>query len=113
MTRLIIIGRSTTLDRIGTTVTALLLAAAPARLLAGALAAAAGGGGTGASGFNQIASYINTVSSYFLILGGPLAFLGLVAAGIMLISGNPMAPRIGIGVLIGVVVLLAAKGLAA
>jgi hypothetical protein len=82
-------------------------------LAAAALQNAAGGGGGGGGGFATLTRYLDRLASYLIPVGGAGAVLGLIAGGFMFMGGNPGAQRVLGYVAVGVVIVLASKGLAA
>jgi hypothetical protein len=77
-----------------------------------ALKNAAGGGG-GGGGFARLTRYLDRLATYLIPVGGAGAVLGLIAGGFMFMGGNPAAQRVLGYVAVGVVIVLASKGLAA
>ena len=77
-----------------------------------ALRNAAGGGG-GGGGFATLTRYLDRLASYLIPVGGAGAVLGLIAGGFMFMAGNPGAQKVLGYVAVGVVIVLASKGLAA
>ena len=78
-----------------------------------ALKNAAGGGGGGGGGFATLTRYLDRLASYLIPVGGAGAVLGLIAGGFMFMAGNPGAQKVLGYVAVGVVIVLASKGLAA
>jgi len=78
-----------------------------------ALRNAAGGGGGGGGGFGALTRYLDRLASLLIPVGGAGAVLGLIAGGFMFMAGNPGAQRVLGYVALGVVIVLASKGLAA
>jgi type IV secretory pathway VirB2 component (pilin) len=78
-----------------------------------ALRNAAGGGSGGGGGFATLTRYLDLLASYLIPVGGAGAVLGLIAGGFMFMAGNPGAQRVLGYVAVGVVIVLASKGLAA
>ena len=77
-----------------------------------ALKNAAGGGG-GGGGFATLVRYLDRLATFLIPVGGAGAVLGLIAGGFMFMAGNPGAQRVLGYVAVGVVIVLASKGLAA
>lgn len=77
-----------------------------------ALRNAAGGGG-GGGGFATLTRYLDRLASYLIPVGGAGAVLGLIAGGFMFMAGNPGAQKVLGYVAVGVVIVLASRGLAA
>jgi type IV secretory pathway VirB2 component (pilin) len=90
----------------------LVLALAVPELADGALKNAAGGG-NGGGGFAALTRYLDRLASYLIPVGGAGAVLGLIAGGFMFMAGNPGAQKVLGYVAVGVVIVLASKGLAA
>jgi type IV secretory pathway VirB2 component (pilin) len=78
-----------------------------------ALRNAAGGGGDGGGGFATLTRYLDRLASFLIPVGAAGAVLGLIAGGFMFMAGNPGAQRVLGYVAVGVVIVLASKGLAA
>lgn len=77
-----------------------------------ALRRAAGGGG-GGGGFAALTRYLDQVASYLIPVGAAGATLGFIAGGAQYLSGNPAGIKTLGYVAVGVVIVLASKGLAA
>jgi len=77
-----------------------------------ALRKAAGGGSSG-GGFADLTKYLDTIAGYLIPVGGSLAVIGLIYGGSLLMTGSPYAGRTLVYVVVGVVIVLASKGLAA
>jgi type IV secretory pathway VirB2 component (pilin) len=90
----------------------LVLALALPELAEAALKNAAGGG-NGGGGFAALTRYLDRLASYLIPVGGAGAVLGLIAGGFMFIGGNPGAQKLLGYVAVGVVIVLASRGLAA
>lgn len=73
----------------------------------------AAGGGRGGGGFAALTRYLDRLATYLIPVGGAGAVLGLIAGGFMFMAGNPGAQRVLGYVAIGLVIVLASKGLAA
>jgi type IV secretory pathway VirB2 component (pilin) len=73
----------------------------------------AAGGGDGGGGFGVLTRYLDRLASFLIPVGGAGAVLGLIAGGFMFMAGNPGAQRVLGYVALGVVIVLASKGLAA
>jgi hypothetical protein len=110
---------STTTNRSGLQLAGVFLVAVVVAALAfpelagAALKNAAGGGGGGGGGFSALIRYLDRLASYLIPVGAAAAVLGLIAGGFMFIAGNPGAQRVLGYVALGVVIVLASKGLAA
>lgn len=89
----------------------LAIAAAP-EVAEAALKNAAGGGG-GGGGFRAVTRYLDKLASFLIPVGAALAVLGVIYGGVMFMSGNPAAGKVLGYVAMGVVIVLASKGLAA
>jgi uncharacterized membrane protein len=92
---------------------ALAVALVAPELADAALRNAAGGGGRGGGGFADLTRYLDRLASFLIPVGGAGAVLGLIAGGFMFMGGNPRAARVLGYVAVGVVIVLASKGLAA
>ena len=90
----------------------LVLALALPELAEAALKNAAGGG-NGGGGFAALTRYLDRLASYLIPVGGAGAVLGLIAGGFMFMAGNPGAQKVLGYVAVGVVIVIASKGLAA
>jgi type IV secretory pathway VirB2 component (pilin) len=95
-----------------TVIAALALALALPEVADAALKNAAGGG-SGGGGFADLTRYLDRLATYLIPVGGAFAVLGLIAGGFMFMGGNPGAQRVLGYVALGVVIVLASKGLAA
>ena len=73
----------------------------------------AAGAGEGEGGFRRLTSYLDRLASFLIPVGGAAAVLGLIAGGFMFMAGNPAAQRVLGFVALGVVIVLASKGIAA
>jgi type IV secretory pathway VirB2 component (pilin) len=73
----------------------------------------AAGGGRGGGGFAALTRYLDRVASYLIPVGSAAAVLGLIIGGLMFMGGNPAAQKTLGYVALGVVIVLASKGLAA
>ncbi|MGH2942063.1 MAG: hypothetical protein ACRDLN_04725 [Solirubrobacteraceae bacterium] len=90
--------------------------------LAAAVAASAGpmaalrtaaGGTSGTNGFADVSRFLDNLATYLIWLAIPLGALGLIAAGGMLISGNPSGTTLMVRTAMGVGIVLLAKGIMA
>ena len=81
--------------------------------LADAALRSAAGGSKGAGGFAQLTRYLDKLSSYLIPVGASVAVIGLIGGGVMFMFGNPQATRTLGYVALGLVIVLASKGLAA
>ena len=77
-----------------------------------ALKNAAGGGG-GGGGFAALTRYLDRLASFLIPVGAAASVLGLISGGVMFMFGNPAATKVLGYVALGVVIVLASKGLAA
>jgi type IV secretory pathway VirB2 component (pilin) len=91
---------------------ALVVSLALPELADAALRNAAGGGNAG-GGFATLTRYLDRLATYLIPVGGAGAVLGLIAGGFMFMAGNPGAQKVLGYVAVGVVIVLASKGLAA
>lgn len=73
----------------------------------------AAGGADGGGGFAALTRYLDRLATYLIPVGAAGAVLGLIAGGFMFMAGNPGAQRVLGYVAVGVVIVLASKGLAA
>lgn len=78
-----------------------------------ALRAAAGGGSSGSGGFASLGNFMDKITTYLIWLAVPVAGLGVVAGGGMLLAGSPRATRVLGAVVIGFAIVVSAKGLVA
>jgi type IV secretory pathway VirB2 component (pilin) len=97
----------------GACVAGVLLASFAVPDLAEAALRNAAGGTSGGGGFATLTRYLDRLASYLIPVGGAGAVLGLIAGGFMFMAGNPGAQRVLGYVAVGVVIVLASKGLAA
>ena len=67
------------------------------------------GGGTIA----QVSDYVDKISSFLVWLAIPGATLGILVAGGMFMVGNRKAAQVGAGVIVGLIVVVCSKGIAA
>ena len=88
------------------------LAAGP-KLVAAALETAAGGAGKGSGGFTGFVSFLDNVATYLVFVGAAAGVLGLIASGGMLIAGSPEGGKWLTRTVIGVGIVLLAKGIMA
>lgn len=73
----------------------------------------AAGGAHGGGGFNALTRYLDQLASYLIPVGVAGATLGVMVGGAQYISGNPAGVRTLGYVAVGVVIILASKGLVA
>jgi hypothetical protein len=78
----------------------------------GALRTAAGGT-SGANGFADVSRFLDNLATYVIYLAIPAGALALIAAGGMLIGGNPSGTTWLARTAIGVGIVLLAKGIMA
>jgi hypothetical protein len=79
---------------------------------AGKEATAQGGAdGNAGGGFSDLFAFLNTLTTYLIYLGGAFGTLGFVRAGVEYVSGNPNAGRTAAGTVVGLVLVLLAKGI--
>jgi hypothetical protein len=76
-----------------------------------ALKTAAGGNPDGTNGFANVSRFLDNLATYVMWLAIPLGALGLIAAGGMLIGGNPDGSSMLAKTAVGVGVVLLAKGI--
>jgi len=90
----------------------LLLSLSVPELAAAALKNAAGGA-QGGGGFAALTRYLDRLASFLIPVGAAGSVLGLIWGGVMFMFGNPSAAKVLGYVALGVVIVLASKGLAA
>jgi hypothetical protein len=73
----------------------------------------AAGGTSGTNGFADVSKFLDNLATYVTYLAIPLGVLALIAAGGMLISGNPEGTSWLAKTAIGVGIVLLAKGIMA
>lgn len=73
----------------------------------------AAGGTSGTNGFHELSSFLDKLASYVIYLAIPAGALGLIAAGGMLMAGNPNGSSWLAKVAAGVGIVLLAKGIMA
>jgi TrbC/VIRB2 pilin len=73
----------------------------------------AAGGTSGSNGFAEVSRFLDNLATYLIWLAIPLGALGLIAAGGMLISGNPSGTTLMVRTAMGVGIVLLAKGIMA
>jgi hypothetical protein len=79
---------------------------------AGKEATAQGGSdGNAGGGFSDLFTFLNTLATYLVYLGGALGTLGFIRAGVEYYSGSPAAGRTLGGTVVGLVLVLLAKGI--
>jgi hypothetical protein len=71
----------------------------------------AAGGTSGTNGFADVAKFLDTLCTYVIFLAIPAGVLGLIAAGGMLISGNPEGQSWLARTAVGVGIVLLSKGI--
>ena len=106
-------NRSQSLPAVGVTIAAALALTLALPEIADAALKNAAGGGNGGGGFAALTRYLDRLASYLVPVGSAAAVLGLIAGGFMFMGGNPGAQRVLGYVALGVVIVLASKGLAA
>lgn len=102
------LGHLTRLAR-GLTLAVIVAACAP---LMSALRTAAGGT-SGANGFADVSRFLDNLATYVIYLAIPAGALALIAAGGMLIGGNPSGTTWLARTAVGVGIVLLAKGIMA
>jgi hypothetical protein len=73
----------------------------------------AAGGVSGTNGFANVSAFLDHLATYVIYLAIPAGALGLIAAGGMLMAGNPAGSSTLAKVAVGVGVVLLAKGIMA
>ncbi|HZA18957.1 MAG TPA: TrbC/VirB2 family protein [Pseudonocardiaceae bacterium] len=71
----------------------------------------AAGGTSGRNGFAEVSEFLDTLATYVIYLAIPAGALAIIAAGGMLISGNPEGTSWLARTAVGVGVVLLAKGI--
>lgn len=71
----------------------------------------AAGGVSGTNGFADVSKFLDNLATYVMWLALPAGTLGLIAAGGMLISGNPDGSSWLAKTAVGVGIVLLAKGI--
>jgi hypothetical protein len=71
----------------------------------------AAGGTSGTNGFADVSKFLDNLATYVIYLAIPAGALGLIAAGGMLIAGNPDGTTWLVRTAVGVGVVLLAKGI--
>jgi hypothetical protein len=73
----------------------------------------AAGGTSGQNGFADVSKFLDNLATYVIYLAIPAGALGLIAAGGMLIAGNPDGTTWLARTAVGVGIVLLAKGIMA
>jgi hypothetical protein len=73
----------------------------------------AAGGTSGTNGFADVSKFLDNLATYVIYLAIPAGALGLIAAGGMLIAGNPDGTTWLARTAVGVGIVLLAKGIMA
>jgi hypothetical protein len=73
----------------------------------------AAGGTSGSNGFADVSKFLDNLATYVIYLAIPAGALGLIAAGGMLIAGNPDGTTWLARTAVGVGIVLLAKGIMA
>jgi hypothetical protein len=73
----------------------------------------AAGGTSGTNGFADVSRFLDNLATYVIYLAIPAGALGLIAAGGMLIAGNPDGTTWLARTAVGVGIVLLAKGIMA
>jgi hypothetical protein len=73
----------------------------------------AAGGTSGQNGFSDVTKFLDNLATYVIYLAIPAGALGLIAAGGMLIAGNPDGSSWLARTAVGVGIVLLAKGIMA
>lgn len=71
----------------------------------------AAGGTSGSNGFSDVSKFLDNLATYVIYLAIPAGALGLIAAGGMLIAGNPDGTTWLARTAVGVGIVLLAKGI--
>lgn len=71
----------------------------------------AAGGTSGTNGFADVSKFLDNLATYVIYLAIPAGALGLIAAGGMLIAGNPDGTSWLARTAVGVGIVLLAKGI--
>lgn len=71
----------------------------------------AAGGTSGQNGFANVSTFLDHLATYLIYLAIPAGTLGLIAAGGMLLAGNPQGSSTLAKVAVGVGVVLLSKGI--
>ena len=100
------------LRRLGRGATLAAMAAACTTPMLAALRTAAGGT-SGQNGFADVSRFLDNLATYIIYLAIPAGALGLIAAGGMLIAGNPSGTTWLARTALGVGIVLLAKGIMA
>lgn len=74
---------------------------------------AAAGGTSGTNGFHEAAQFLDNLATYVIYLAIPAGALALIAAGGMLIAGNPDGQSWIAKTAVGVGIVILAKGIMA
>jgi TrbC/VIRB2 pilin len=99
------------LRRLGRGATAAVMVAAATAPMAALKTAA--GGTSGTNGFADVSKFLDNLATYVIYLAIPAGALGLIAAGGMLITGNPDGTTWLARTAVGVGIVLLAKGIMA
>lgn len=107
--------RSPPMRRVLLTATSLavMTAAAFPGVASAALETAAGGKGSGAGGFADFVNFLNNLATYLVYVGAAAGVLGIIASGGMLIAGSPEGGKWLVRTVLGVGIVLLAKGIMA
>lgn len=73
----------------------------------------AAGGTSGSNGFADMSKFLDNLATYLIYLAIPLGALGVIAAGGMMIAGNPEGTSWLARTAVGVGIILLAKGIMA
>lgn len=73
----------------------------------------AAGGTSGANGFSDVTKFLDNLATYVIYLAIPAGALGIIAAGGMMIAGNPEGTSWLARTSVGVGIVLLAKGIMA
>ena len=70
-----------------------------------------GAGGRAGGGFGDLFEFLDTLATYLIYLGAAFGALGIIKAGVEFQSGNPSATRTLGGTVVGLALVLLAKGI--
>ena len=85
--------------------------AALARAAGKEATAQGGAGGKAGGGFAELFEFLNTLATYLIYLGGAAGVLGFIRAGVEYYTGSPSAGRTAAGTVVGLTLVLLAKGI--
>lgn len=70
-----------------------------------------GAGGRAGGGFSELFEFLDTLATYLIYLGAAFGALGIIKAGVEFQSGSPSAARTLGGTVVGLALVLLAKGI--